>query len=245
MGGPTLVIYTEDSSSDADVTMRALVERLLFQLEPNVQVGLVQFRSASGEARDAVVAQRWKGKKARGEALRRALVRELATRLKVGDFVVFHYDGDIPWGGQPGSPHDAAVAGLCADVARLLQRESLETFLRFVPHYSVESWLYLNHKVVDDLVKSGKVQDKAQNWLKDQLDDEFGYDGVSKPKDVCPLGSKWNRQLAETQWSAEAAAKSSPSWRQVEQRWASCAELMTALRQTCPWLLADEPSGES
>jgi len=249
MGGPTLVIYTEDSSKDADATMRALVERLLYRLEPNVQVHRVELRSALGDARAAAAAQRWKGQDARGEGLRRALANELARRLVMGDFVVFHYDGDKAWDGQPGSPHDGAVAELYREIhghveARGKGAGLLAGFLRLVPFYSVESWLYLNRKAVVDLVNAGRPLQEGLDWLDAHLDDDLGYDGVKKPKDACPLGAKCNRTLAEQQWSAATAAASSPSWRQVEADWTSCAGLMTALRQTCPWLPAPEPDGE-
>lgn len=212
------VIYTEDSGKRGPVVVENLVRRLLLESFPGTQERNIEIRAVGGEPRRAMGAHRWKS---RSDPLRRALVNDLATRFTVGDLVVFHYDGDEPWSGDSSCKHDAQVAELLGDVDNRMGREHPEgRFLRLVPFYSIESWLYLNRKVVQSLVDLGCAPRTALEWLDQNRDEAGGYDFVVKPKAECPLGDRCNQNLTE-QWSARHAKTASPSWMAVVEAWCS------------------------
>ena len=66
--------------------------------------------------------------------------------------------------------------GLLTEVMRRMQRDSLpDRLLRFVPFYSIESWLYLNRPAVARLVAKGKAPSQALDWLDAQVSAAGGY----------------------------------------------------------------------
>lgn len=227
------VLFTEDSGKHADPTLLALVTKLLVRVEPGTQTQRLDLQPARGEAREAWHAHRWRDRK--NEAGFRALQRELATRLATRDFVVLHHDGDVPWGGRAGAPaHDAhiqrlrdALLRMGVDAAHLDER-----LLLLVPHYSIESWLYLNREAAERLVRDHGAPDEALRWLTDHASAAGGYDHLDKPKDTCPLEDRWNKALAENAWPAKGAATRSPSWAQAEADWGGRAALRAALQGT-------------
>lgn len=230
MSRPAWLVYTEDSGKDADAVLFALIRKLAARIEPGTRTNLLDLRPAHGEPRRAMRAHAWKGH----EVLRRALVKELATRLKMGDIVVFHHDGDIPWQSGPGSPkHDRDLERLLHDVRRLLADDTDPgTFLRLVPHYSIESWLYLNRGALRALVDSGKHGPELMAWLDQNDHPTTGLDHVSKPKDACPAGDRHNQLLAVQAFPADEVARKSPSWAHTEQTWAARTAVRAALRAT-------------
>ncbi|MEZ4433373.1 MAG: hypothetical protein R3F65_13280 [bacterium] len=233
--GPRFAIFTEDSGKDAVATIEALLRRLLPRIEPLAQPQNVPPMTAPhGEVAQALRGHRWKDRKA--DVPRRALVRDLARRLSMGDFVVFHCDGDAAWGGT--CPHDEPIDALMADVARLLNRPVPAHFLRLVPHYSIESWLYLNRAAAERLVEQGKALPEALEWLDANACAARGYDHVTQPKRHCPLHDRYNRLLAEDDWPRDEAATRSPSWAQLEADWSANPTLRAALRATNPWATA-------
>lgn len=230
MAGPAWTIFTEDSSDDADAAYLALIKKLALRLLPGVQTHKLDLRGARAESRAAMHGHRWRG----DEVLRRALINELATRMKVGDVVVFHHDGDIPWQGAPGAPsHDRHFANLLRDLKRRLgTEEELPRLLRLVPHYSMESWLYLNRSAMERLVREGRLKGDVLTWLDEHADAAGGFDHVDTPKKRCPAKDQHNRVLAESSFPADFAATASPSWAETEARWAERSEILEALRET-------------
>lgn len=238
--GPTLVIFTEDAGKDAVPTIKELLRRLLPRIEQLTQPqNLPPILAPHGEVAQAMHGHRWKDRK--NDVWRRALVRDLARRLSMGDFVVFHCDGDIAWGGT--CLHDEAVQELLGEVARLMNRPIPARFLRFVPHYSIESWLYLNRAAVERLVAKGKARPAALEWLDANASPDGGYDHVLKPKskDECPLRDEHNLVLAKDGWPHKEAAARSPSWARLEADWSANTTLRAALRATNPWATASSP----
>lgn len=128
-------------------------------------------------------------------------------------------------------------------------RELPPHFLRVVPYYSIESWLYLNHQAAQRLVGTGQAPATALEWLESNRDSDGGYDTVDKPKASCPLGDRWNLELAGPGWPREEASSRSPSFRSVIEEWGANASLVALLRSTNPWLepegSTDTPSTES
>ncbi|MBK9369548.1 MAG: hypothetical protein IPN01_25175 [Deltaproteobacteria bacterium] len=229
-----LVIYPEDSGKDAEDVLRALVKLLTRALAPDHRHDKLKVNVANGEPRSAMRAHRWASPKEEG--LRRALVRDLATRLRSGELIVFHHDGDEAWRGKPGSAkHDKAVEGLLRDVRRALNTGEPDTapvpgFLRLVPHYSVEAWLYLNHAEVQRL-----APERAARWLAAERRPGHGLDHLHKPKDDEAgkgLSDKHNRALAQSLRVEDL--QESPSARAIVEAWRGCTPLMTALSAASP-----------
>lgn len=237
------VIFTEDSGDDAEATIEALVRRLLPRIEALTQPqNIPEMDRPHGPAADAINRHNWKAHTRQGEALRRALVDDLATRLVEGQWVILHNDGDIAWGGA--CPHDAPIDELIAEIMRRMDAVIRPiNLLRFVPHYSIESWLYLNRAAVERLVAKGKARPAALEWLDANASPDGGYDHVLKPKskDECPLRDEHNRVLAEDGWPHKEAAARSPSWARLEADWSANPTLRAALRATNPWATASSP----
>ena len=224
---PRLVVYTEDSGKGGAVVVQALVERLLFHLAKIHEIPQVD--TAQGQPAAAAHAFNWKERSARGEAARRALVRDLVTRFSEGTFVVFHYDGDVPWSDAPTtSKHDVEVAALFEEVRRNIRTEAGSEPLPFVPHYSIEAWLYLHEKVVAKLVFDKKAAQATEPWMTANRRPETGFDHVFKPKDACPLGDAFNDELARS-YPVPRCMEQSPSLRRTVDAWAARADLRALL----------------
>jgi hypothetical protein len=162
---------------------------------------------------------------------RRALVKELSTRVTTGDIVLLHHDYDAAPGQQ--STLADQVAGLLAEVGRRAPPEKWHgAILTLTPCYSVESWLYHNHGAVEGL--SAKERDAGLRWLKANLHDTFGYDHVHKPKDACPLTDKHNLTLATQAFPAAVVKARSPSWRATEARLHASPPLTALLTKINP-----------
>lgn len=239
--GPKFAIFTEDSGDNAAATIEALVRRLLPRIESLTQPQNVpRMERPHGDIARAISGLSSKARTPRGEALRRALVADLATRLIEGQWVILHHDGDVAWGGA--CPHVAKVDELVAEVMRRMESATRPlNLLRFVPHYSIESWLYLNRGAVERLVANGKPLSAALEWLDANAGREGGYDHVAKPKELCPLHDRYNRVLAEDGWPRDEAATRSPSWARLEADWSANTTLCAALRATNPWAAASSP----
>lgn len=233
-GSPGFVIFAEDSGAGADEALQHLVRRLARRIEPDAQTQpeRMPVRAAAGRPREMWHALKFASP--RNEAGRRELVRDLATRLKTGQFVVLHYDGDEPWPGQ--RPEKPAVESLLRDVLRLLQGSVLPPeLLRLVPCYSLEAWLYLNRRAIERLDPGVPQRAETLLWLEEHRGERGGYDHLSKPKDRCPIGSRWNLELARDSWDAQVASQRSPSWAHTEDEWGANTALRGWLQTTNPW----------
>lgn len=239
MTGPELALFTEDGSKRAPDVLVELVKKTALQVHEDTQTHRLTFRFAAGPPRDAFVGHRWRSAAAKDQPLRRQLVDHLATQVTLGSLVVVHVDGDIPWT----DPHtrcayDDALTRLIQDVQRRI--ESLrpanppiaaDHILLLIPHYSIESWLYLNHDKLtdDDLKREGIDARHARNWL--SVHDPTGFDHLHQPKEACPLRDKFNHVLA-SQWPAAVAATRSPSYAATLTRWRDTPRLLAALAST-------------
>lgn len=239
MSRPRFLLHTEDSGVQADVVLEALVRKLICLIEPLTQPQFLDFVAARGPAKAAWEGHRWRERTPRGEVHRRTLINHLATQVK-NDVVVLHHDGDAAWGDD--SDLKRQVEGLLADLERRLGEPLPSTLLRMVPHWSIESWLYLNRAEVIRLDKlAPPTRTAALAWLDEHRHPNSGYDHVRQPKDAChPLNDRWNAALATAAWPVEQAA-SSPSWKATQDAWAGSAELVTLLKASNPWISLPEP----
>lgn len=227
MSSAQVTVWTEDSGKAADDVAATIVRRTLKWMLPPTSVR-PRVQPAAGASGDAFRGNRWLS---RSSPNRRALIDDMARRLRQGDVLVLHVDGDTPWShdGTTGA-HDGALRALMDDVRRRLEagpsRASTQhdppppvtgRVLWLVPHYSVESWLFVHHERVDLAREAGTTGVDAKRWLTDHHLGG-GYDHLPKPKDACPGRARWNGLLAE-HFNAEATHHVSPSYRRVVAAW--------------------------
>ncbi len=229
MNSVQVTILTEDSGKQGWPVIERVVSALLQRLVPGLDTRRMRAHAPAGPVAQAMRGHAWKA--ARGTPdLRRALVLDLARRLKQGDWVVLHHDGDCAWCGGPSEKHDAHVDRLKAELRRLLGDEAeavLPRLLLLRPFYSVESWLYLNRAQVEALVRGGRAPAAALDWLDAQLR-EGALDHVERPKDACPLGDAHNLDLGAQ--LRRAPLERSPSFRATQGAWAAAPTLAEVLR---------------
>lgn len=224
-----ITILTEDSGKQGAPVIEALVKAILLRLAPGLDSRRLVAHHPAGPAALAMRGHAWKSTR-RTPDLRRALVADLARRLKQGDWVVLHHDGDCAWCGGAAPSHDDQVAALRADLERLLGADApacLPRLLLLRPFYSVEAWLYLNRDQVDALVCAGQAPAAARAWLDGALRED-ALDHVEKPKAACPLGDVHNATLA-TQLK-RAPLERSPSFRATQAAWATAPTLADTLK---------------
>lgn len=226
------VLCTEDSGKQARAVIEALVKKLMQRVDDGLPTQRLKFASPADEAGRALRGMEWVGK----PVLKVALVNYLAQRLRQDHWVVLHTDGDSAWSGAAGSKNDEAVRDLFETVRRRLNREP-NRLLRLVPHYSIESWLYLNDAQINAIEAANPKAAGAAAWLKSNVGDLGGYDHVVQIKDKCPLKDRFNEDLATVRWPASEAAQRSPSWAEAERTWRAHPELSTELARltAAPW----------
>lgn len=217
-----LRIYTEDSGNQGAAAVQQLSVRALQCLVPALQTQELNPDGVAGAVKRACRGMAWTAKRG---VHRRALLLDLRVRLEIGEWVVFHVDGDST---DAVCKHHKALNQLLSD-PRIAEYPT-ERVLFFIPHYSIETWLYLNDAAIQRLVEKGLAKPDAVAWLKANASPEDGYDHIAKIKDECPLGDKHNRTLASQAWPRMQAAARSPSWERLLQDWGARKELITSLQ---------------
>ncbi len=93
-----MLLVTEDSGKQAIPTVEALVREILKLAFERTRLPYIDSSSLKGDALDAARGNAWKGKSAKVDRKRTALVREIAATIRQPrGFVVFHFDGDCTW----------------------------------------------------------------------------------------------------------------------------------------------------
>lgn len=96
------VLLTEDTSRQADETLRRVARHLLQAVRETLQTHRLRFEPAEDVQRPILAANRWKSAGGRDEPKVRDLCQWIATKLSRREdgaprFVLFHYDGDRVW----------------------------------------------------------------------------------------------------------------------------------------------------
>lgn len=96
------VLLTEDTSGQADETLRRVARHLLRAVRETLLTHRLRFEPAEGGQRPILAANRWKSAGGRDESKVRDLCQWIATKLSRAEdgaprFVLFHYDGDRVW----------------------------------------------------------------------------------------------------------------------------------------------------
>ena len=226
-------VLCEDSAADTRRAVLEVVRKALHLIEPgweNRESGpTLQLEEGTAVAQ-AWRSQAWTDRR-RGQKAR-IVAQFLGEKLHTGDIVILHYDGDRAWT----DPDVAPVCDLRQRVDALLATVEAWTdargvILRLVPHYSIESWLYLNVKALPGPDARPDLR-SAHAWLKDNFSETTGYDHVDQPKDACPLRSRLNGDLSRA-WSAKKAERHSPSFRATLSIWRGDERLTLALAPSC------------
>lgn len=107
--------------------------------------------------------------------------------------------------------------------------ELMAKFVRLVPSYSIESWLYQNTSRAVALCREhhrGEHVAKLEAWA----DDRSRLDEVERPKDTTCLSDKHNLDLARSAFPVASVVGQSPSFSRAVERLSTCLPLVEALR---------------
>ncbi|MFY0581832.1 hypothetical protein ACN28S_52940 [Cystobacter fuscus] len=180
------------------------------------------------------------------------LIRTLATQVLLEDgWVLFHFDGDRPWGTRDSSENVAKFQTLVwASVRELVvlkfaeQRDgstpqALEARARVrmtrlktvVPFYSIEAWLFQNtHEAIriSQESYSGRDVEQFQAWAQDRTT----LDEVLKPKEAVSLGAAHNLDLASNGFPTREVHAAGKSFAAVVDALKQDGELRDALART-------------
>lgn len=226
-------IYTEDSGKQAIKVWTTLLYGIFRKMDPEFQDRHLRFRSTEArEIKEIMRGNAWKGKTARADTMRRALIQEIADQLKLGRTVVFHYDGDTRWSEREECPHQKPFERL---IKGGLSYSGVATdgFVLLVPHYSLESWLYLNRAVVEEIVTERPALSGVPGQLGVWLVRPGSLDEIPKIKDSCRLGDEFNERLSRS-FPLEEARATSPSLSAAVAVLEACAPLRAGLAATHP-----------
>lgn len=255
----SLLVLSEDSGADAHATVLALVKKMLLLLDPACATQKVAFEPANEEARKVMAGNGWRSEKAKDQHKNVLLARVIASKLLEEDvpgFVLFHVDGDVEWARREQGINcrklDEFVEGhVMAALDNALRKQwaaleiamtdetiaaaaktKLERFLRIVPYYSIEAWLYQNTTEAMRICKThcGKHLDQMKNWAEHpgQLDE------IPKPKskEFSCLGNVHNRALAERGFPYELLFNIEASFHACVLGLLACSALCEAVQST-------------
>lgn len=251
----TVLLLTEDSADGAHATLEALIKKAFRILVPTCQTHAERmlFEPANDTARALMSGNLWKAGKLQGRPQAGAsrhrlidLVRTIVTKVLERDppgFVVFHVDGDRPWGQRDQSENvekfeaivlasvRTALSTVHADDPTAIER-ALSRIHLFVPFYSMEAWLYQNlseaRRIGAELGHPPDLIGAIEAWEADRT----ALDELRDPKGATCLGSKYNRRLATTAWPAREVYELDRSFTAAVDGLLACADLGVALEAT-------------
>lgn len=203
MIGPALTVYalTEDAAEDADEVIQRVVRASLRLLVEGARLDRLRFEPRHA-AHEAVKANIWKSASQRDHQRRVDLLQTLATNLCLSNcVVVFHFDGDTTWRDRERSENLRKFQEIIVHGVRqwLIYKKvdsaqvdaALRRLVAFVPHYTMESWLYQNTPRALERCGDG---DRAQ--LEAWSIDRAVLDEVVQPWKLVTLGKRHNAELA-------------------------------------------------
>lgn len=231
-------VYSEDGNAEG---LSILVGRLLQRYDEGSRQELVTVRVSPPHP--VLRGNQWKDGKRHAERL--TLAREIAGRIRQGEVVVFHYDGDSSWSLRGSGPVTASQFDkeLRVRVAQLLNAPArpiagarplyegatpLSRLIECVPYYSIEAWFYQATDRACELCKlhhGGKDVERFTEWSRNRA----AVDEVPRLKQETCLTASYNDKLAPHVPVREVLAigKSLAAFRDAL---AACAELAPLLR---------------
>jgi hypothetical protein len=253
----SVVILTEDSGKDGRATIEALARRMFELLVPGFGSHRVDFLPREPREEEAMRGNVWKtdGKNPQEHERRVRLLRYLARRLLQPDtFVLFHIDGDRPWGEHPTSENTAKfeklVRGALPQVVARGRANApkgrshteaepspvlpVEHLLLICPFRSVEAWLYQNVRIAVDICRRehrGHHVTDLEAWeaRREQLDE------LPAPEKAVCLAKEHNLELATRGFPAQETYDVGKSLAATVDRLLECSAFTRALERTRGW----------
>ena len=243
---PSVMVLTEDSSTDAYNTVLALVKEMLKLLVPPVQTHRIDFTPLKDtNARQAMHANLWKSTNPRDRSSIVQLIRSIITELLKDDgFVLYHIDGDRPWSDQASSDNTRQfqarmIPPIEAGVRDFLQKhqragehgERMKRLHLLIPFFSIEAWLYQNTREAQRLCEEQGCRQcapKLSTWEQDRA----RLDEVPHPKEALCLRDRHNAHLASTSFPARETFDANASFTRTVESLLACDALTSALTRT-------------
>ena len=195
----SVLVLTEDTGSGAHDVLVALLRKLFYLLDPQIDLSLVSFE------RGPRFNDFYKGTRVRDYDRQLNVAKVIANSLLGGakpTIVVVHVDADRGWSdrcGEHGCDNlQAFRRRITARVAALLDGKGMVThldrLLEVIPFWCIESWLFQNsqeaQKICDELGNvAASEQITAWQNAPHRLDD------VVRPKTQITLGAKYNLRV--------------------------------------------------
>lgn len=216
--GPALrvVLYSEDrADADRDFSvLREVLLGMLQQVTPDVKTQHIKVEPVQPVRRDRVCGSFWKARtraEPGAQELRRRLVRDVATALRLGAVVFFHVDADEVW----------ARRGACAtlqehwprfarDVQTVLRNvgadvsdvELQHVLIAAVPFWEIESWAFANTARLRQILADPRDLATLAVWEHD-----LGVlDETADIKDALSIGDGRSADLVQRRHGFPAAA---------------------------------------
>lgn len=209
----SVLVLTEDTGEDAHATVSAVARKLLLLLEPGLDVKRISFSRADERGRAGMGFNCYNSSNPRDHGKKVSLAQAIATHLLIADLptaVFVHIDGDGPWSGRHPEHLCDNVRCFNDDIrervrALLVRRgcsERLEHLALLVPFWSIESWLFQNTRVALELCRKHPRYASAVPLFEAWRDTPAALDEYERPKNAVSFGSKFNQELAESEFPA-------------------------------------------
>lgn len=202
-----VLVLTEDTGDNAHDTVCAVVEKVLFLLEPGLDRQKLAFGKATERARAGMGFNCYKSASGRDHDKKVDLAQAIARHLLVTDrdaIIFVHIDADGPWSTRD-EIHLCANARRFSEeivrrVAAILEQQQqphrLDQIALLVPFWTLESWLYQNTREALRICQEyPQYRGEAAHFELWQQRPHL-LDEHVRPKDTVRFGSKYNLRLA-------------------------------------------------
>lgn len=215
----TFVLYSEDRA-DADRDFEVLREVLLGMLQqicPELKTNHIRVEPAQPARKERVCGSFWKTKPkaelrpaAGAQELRRRLIRDVATALKLGRVVFFHVDADDVWAARmrcanacehwPAFSRD--VLAVLRHAGSSLGPDELEhAMILAMPFWEIESWAFANVARLRELLTDPRDLAALAHWEHDLT----RLDELADIKDVLSIRDDHTLELVQRRHGFPAA----------------------------------------
>jgi hypothetical protein len=239
-----VLVLTEDRSRTGNQTIQTILRIILTYIAPTADVSGVELSPIPNSMAASVLPGNiWKSAKKTADQGRVDLVNRIATQLALGHFVVHHIDGDRTWSERDMSENvrlyrdriERSVRRTLRDSKKLRGPELdeyMSRFLRLVPFWCIEAWLFQNTEEATRRCPGGDHQ--CPTRLSEWKGDRGKLDEERTPKELLCFGSKHNLQLATEDFPTDAVMSAQKSFAAALALVGSCAPLMQRLQPTVP-----------
>lgn len=203
----SVLVLTEDTGNDAHAIVCALVEKVLFLLEPGLDRQQLRFDQATERARAGMGFNCYKSATGRDHDKKVDLAQAIARYLLVTDrdaIIFVHVDADGPWSTRD-ETHlcdnarrftEEIVRRVAAILEQQQQPHRLEQIAMLIPFWTLESWLYQNTREALRICQEyPQYRGEAAHFELWQQRPHL-LDEHVRPKDTVRFGSKYNLRLA-------------------------------------------------